>query len=37
MKKIFFMLALLATAAGQNSFAQDGTDRSKAEQLLSLY
>lgn len=37
MKKIFFIVAIFATAFVQNSFAQDSTNQNRASQLLSLY
>jgi len=37
MKKIFFMVALIATTFVQNSFAQDNTGKTQLDQLLTLY
>ncbi|MEJ7738299.1 MAG: DUF3347 domain-containing protein [Chitinophagaceae bacterium] len=37
MKRIFFIVALFATAFTQDSFAQDSTNQSQIPQLLSLY
>lgn len=36
MKRIFFIVALFATAFTQDSFAQDSTNQSQIPQLLSL-
>ena len=37
MKNIFFMVALIATAFAQNSFAQNISDKTQPDQLLTLY
>lgn len=37
MKKLFIIVAILATVSTQNSFAQDSTVQSQIPQLLSLY
>ena len=37
MKKIFFLVALVATAFGQSSFAQDNTYKTQSSQLLTQY
>lgn len=37
MKKIFFMVALIATAFVQNSFAQDNINKTQPDKLLALY
>jgi hypothetical protein len=37
MKKLFFMVAFIATAFVQNSFAQDKVNKTQPYQLLTLY